>query len=219
MDYRYVPHLLSFTVHKLSDGNYEQSFASYKFWFDIGLEYSELPPDKIFHDIRNQCIRSAARALDRDGLLHPTAHLIIRFASDAESDSTLAPHAAGLQRRLCKWTLADFFEKSCRCFLCPLKGMIDTTLAVDANLIAAWANLGCVEETDIRDRILQSLTAFPSLDGAQADAIIVLFRTAGATFEAHTDPLVVDRCFELLKSHYDSNPKKRKLVQARMPPR
>jgi hypothetical protein len=34
-------------------------------------------------------------------LIHPTAHSILRFASDAESDRILAPHNSGLQRRLC----------------------------------------------------------------------------------------------------------------------
>ena len=33
------------------------------------------------------------------------------------------------------------------------------------------------------------------------DALIILFKLAGATFEAYADPSVVDRCFELLKGH------------------
>ena len=58
--------------------------------------------------------------------------------------------------------------------------------ALDSNLIAQWANLGYVEETAIRNRILQSLISFRKLYDHQADAMIVLFKIAGATFEAYT---------------------------------
>ena len=40
----------------------------------------------------------------------------------------------------------------------------------------------------------------------QADALIILFKLAGATFEAYADPSVVDRCFELLQGHKYHNP-------------
>ena len=76
----------------------------------------------------------------------------------------------------------------------------------DATLIAHWANLGFVEEAAIHDHILQSLTSHTMLYDHQADALIVLFKLAGATFETSADPSVVDRCFELLKGHSYSPP-------------
>ena len=100
---------LNSVVETLSDENYEQSLALYRLWFDIGLTYCQNPPDKIFEDIWNN--RGSGEVLPKDGkLFHPTAHLVIRFASDAESDNALAPHTAGLQSRLCTRTLKDFFE-------------------------------------------------------------------------------------------------------------
>ena len=61
--------------------------------------------------------------------------------------------------------------------------------ALDPNLIAQWANLGYVEETAIRNRILQSLISFRKLYDHHADAMIILFKIAGATFEAYrADP-------------------------------
>ena len=85
-----------------------------------------------------------------------------------------------------------------------------------ANLIASWANLGYVEESAIHDHILRSPTSFPKLCDHQASAIIVLFKIAGATFEAYADPSVVDRCFQLLKNHYSCNTVKGRLAQVRV---
>ena len=65
------------------------------------------------------------------------------------------------------------------------------------------ANLGYVEETTIRDHILQSLISHPKLYKFQADALIILFKLAGATFAKYSDPAVVDGCFELFKVHYE----------------
>ena len=69
----------------------------------------------------------------------------------------------------------------------------------------------------------QSLISQPALWDHQADALIILFKLAGATFEAYADPSVVDRCFELLKGKYQSGdgyhgPRvKRGLIQVRTP--
>ena len=89
--------------------------------------------------------------------------------------------------------------------------------AVDSNLIARWANSGHVDQATIRNHILQSLISHPKLYDHQADALIILFKIAGATFEAYADPSVVDRCFELLKNYYDRNSVKGRLVQVRPP--
>ena len=85
----------------------------------------------------------------------------------------------------------------------------------NTNLIARYINLGYLEQAVIRNQILQSLTSHPRLGDHQADALIILFKLAGATFEAYADPSVVNRCFKLLKGHsyhnqyrvkYESNP-------------
>jgi len=85
------------------------------------------------------------------------------------------------------------------------------------NFIARWANLGFVKEAVIRDHILQSLISHPKLYDHQADALIILFKLAGATFETYADPSVVDRCFQLLQGHYTRNSEKRKMVQVHTP--
>ena len=65
----------------------------------------------------------------------------------------------------------------------------------------------------IRNRILQSLISFPKLYDHQANAMIILFKIAGATFEAYAGLSVVDRCFERLKNHYSPDSVKGRLVQ------
>ena len=76
----------------------------------------------------------------------------------------------------------------------------------DANLIAHWTNLGYVNEAAIRNHILQSLISHSKLYDHQANALIILFKLAGATFGAYVDPSVVDRCFKLLQDHKYHNP-------------
>ena len=140
----------------------------------------------------------------RGQLIHSTAHLILRFASDAESDHILAPHSSRLQSRLSTRALQDFFGNNI--MATQGRSYPEDTYST-TNLIAHWANLGYVEETAIRDHILQSLISHPKLYDHQAHALIILFKLAGATFEAYVDSSVVDRCFELLKNHrvYDPN--------------
>jgi len=93
------------------------------------------------------------------------------------------------------------------------------TFLTNVNLIAHWANLGYVEEEVIRDQILQSLVSRPILHDHQVDALIILFKLAGATFGAYTDPSVVGCCFELLKGlcNRTQNLMKRELIQVRTP--
>jgi hypothetical protein len=240
----------------LSDRNYKQPPAFYLLWSDIGQTYFEIPSDQILNAIwnkrptdvtitkRNQSqsyIQSSygypSQELDHIShkLIHPTAHSILRFASDAESDLILAPQNSGLQRRLCAKTLQDFFSSNLTAVLQSTdawreelrercqgeyiqKNQKDTLQGFygDANFIAHWANLGYVEEAAIRNHILQSLISHPKLHGHQADALIILFKLAGATFEAYVDPAVVDRCFELLKDNYTSDSTDWVLFQVRV---
>ena len=209
---------LALAIEKLSDQNYEQPLALYSLWFDIGLTYLQITPDQIFNDFWKIFNRGAQTVSHKDGkFIHPTAHLVIRFAGDAESNSVLAPHIAGLQTRLCRNSLHEFFRVNLGCgnqgyddWINPLIGR--------ANLVAGWANLGCVEESAIHNHILQPLICepLPKLRDYNADVIITLFKIAGATFEAYADPSVVDRCFELLKDHYSRDTVKGRLVQVRV---
>jgi hypothetical protein len=207
-------------IPKISKENYEQSFAFYRFWFDIGQTYHQIPTDLTFNTIFDNR-EGVSIDLGRSRLIHTTAHLITRFASEAESDPILAPHNAGLQSRLCTRILQEWFNdnlKSVRCVETGSWAGYKGCFHADANFIAHWANLGCVEEAAIRNHILQSLISHSKLYNHQANALIILFKLAGATFGAYADPSVVDRCFELLKGHYSGNPVKWKLVQVRTYP-
>ena len=91
---------LGLVIHNLSDENYAESLASYRFWLGIGQIYYQTPPDQIFEVIWNN--RAVSSSIDPGSgrLIHPTAHLIVRFASDAESGHLLFPQISGLQSRL-----------------------------------------------------------------------------------------------------------------------
>ena len=189
---------LGLAVHQLSDENYAHSLAFYRFWLDIGQTYHPIPSDQILDAIWNNRGTSSSMIDPAKGkLIHSTAHLIVRFASDAESDHFLAPHGSGLRSRLCARILREFFSGNQR----AARSELAVNFYADANLLAYWANLGYVEEAAIRNHILQSLISYPKLHDHQADALIILFKLAGPTFEAYADPSVVDRCFELLKDH------------------
>jgi hypothetical protein len=212
---------LDSVVSKLSDESYEQSFALYRFWFDIGQTYHQIPSDLVSNTILSNRATGSINP-GRGELIHTTAHLTVRFANDVESDRILALHNVGLQSRLCAGILQYFFRNNLEIVWDVDRGASDYNwdcsleyFYTNTNLIARWANLGYVEEAAIRDRILQSLITYPKLYDHQADALIILFKLAGATFEAYADPSVVDRCFKLLKDHYSGNSVKRKLVQVR----
>ena len=105
---------LGTVVRKLSDDNYAQSLEFYRFWFGIGQTYHRTPPGQIFDAIWNNSGTSSSMIDPRKGkLVHSTAHLVIRFSSDAES-GLLAPHNSGLQNRLCARTLREFFSSNLR---------------------------------------------------------------------------------------------------------
>ena len=208
-----IDNALRSAIHQLSDDNYAHSLAFCRLWFDIGQTHDKTASDRIFDAILlNRGTGSSMIDPSKGKLIHSTAHLIVRFASDIESDHLLSPHNSGLQSRLCARTLREFFDSNVGA--CGGNG-IGGNICVDANLIAHWANLGYVEEAVIRNHILQSLISHPKLFDHQADALVILFNLAGATFEAYADPSVIDRCFELLKDHryhnqdletYNANP-------------
>ena len=210
---------LDSVLPKISDQNYEQSFAFYRSWFDIGQTYHQIPSDLTFNVILGNR-RTKSLSVGCGGLIHPTARLITRFASDAESDPILAPHNAGLQSRLCTRILQGWFNDILGAVQCVETGSWDNyngCVRGDTNLIAHWANLGYVGEATIHNHILQSLISHPKLYDHQADALIILFKLAGATFGAYADPSVVDRCFKRLNGHYSGHVGRRKQIQVRVP--
>ena len=202
-------------INDISEQNYDRTFASLRFWFEVTQTYSQKYPDQIFDTLFNGRGTHGVKAKSGE-TIHSTAHLIVRFAGDAESDSTLAPYAIGLQNRLCTRILQEFFWDGMG--IVRLKDLgpgcsMDGFLA-GVNFIAHWANLGYIEESAIRNHILQSLISHPAkLYDHQALALIILFKLAGTTFEKYVDPSVVDRSFELLKGHYSNNPIGNRLVQ------
>ena len=193
-----IEEALGFAVGELSDENYEQSLAFYRFWCETGGAYLETPSDKIFDAIWNRRGGRSSINPSCGKLFHASAHLILRFAKGAESDDILAPHSSGLQDRLCARILREFSTDN---LMISRYGRDATNFYADVNLIAHWANLGHVGEAAIRNHILQSLLAHPKLYTHQVYALIILFKLAGGTFEAYVDPSVVDRCFEHLKAH------------------
>jgi len=219
--------LLSAIWRMLSDPNYEQSLAFYRLWVDIGQTYFQISSDQMIGAIwNNRAVRPivsisthcgsshptrGAYNLDLNTLIRPNAHLAHRFASDAESDHTIAPHNARLQSRPYTRALRGFFDDNSMIVrykeIYAAGGVwsystdVLDCFCVNTNLVARWANLGYVDEPAIRNHILQSLISYPTLYDHQADALVILFKLAGATFEAYADPSVVDRCFELLKDY------------------
>jgi len=215
-----VGEALGFTVRDLSDQNYAQSLAFFRFWTDIGQIYQQPPPDQIFDAFWNNRTGSSFSPSGGNGeLIHSTAHMFLRFASDVESDHILAPHSSGLRSRLCARSLQELFTINLETVSYKMRGYGNNGpdgFFADANLIAHSANLGYVEEAAIRNHILQSLISHPRLYDHQAYALIILFKLAGSTFEAYADRSVVDRCFELLKNQYaGGNSVRMKLVQVR----
>jgi hypothetical protein len=207
---------LSALVDALSEENYDETFAWFRFWLNFGSEHAT--HINVQARVDDTILRLVQPEYVRQRLIHPTAHLLIRFIGDLEADHTISRHAQGLHMRLCKSTLCSFFSENFD--LIGPWGPDDPTdsFLINVNLIARWANLGYVEEETIRDHILQSLIPRPILYDHQADALIIIFKLAGATFGAYTDPSVIDRCFDLLKGCYGRDRVKAKLLQV-FPPR
>ena len=207
---------LGLLVRDISEENYDQSFACYRLWSEISQTYSQNHSDQVFDSIYNRTSSAIDNSCGK--LIHPTAHLILRFTSDAESDRILSPQSVGLRSRLCARILQDFFEKN---MVVIQDWQSWATFYANANFVAHLANLGYVEEAAIRDHILQSLISHPTLYYHQATAVIILFKLAGPTFAKYADPAVVDRCFELLNDYRLRNPSYAigKLILVRVVPR
>ena len=200
---------LGSALESLSDKSYEKSLAHFRFWFEIEQTYSQIPSDLIFDTICEYRWKGHSQS----GGFCPTAHLIPRFVNDVESDPILAPHSAGLRSRFCTKILQNFFDTDLGTVYAN-SGMPEKSFYMDVNAIAHCANLGYMEEDTIRNHILQSLISHDQLHHHQAHALANLFKIAGATFRAYVDPVVIDRCFELLKNHKDNHSVYKNLLQA-----
>ena len=220
---------LTSVINKLSDEGYEQSLASCRLWFDIECAYPEiLDHDQISDAIWDgRC--SSAVAPGEGKLFHPTAHLFLRFTSDAESGYVFGPQSRELQDRLRSRTLRNFFTNNMEIvrhrdreqaqlsqWERDMADNFSIMFITDSNFIALWTNSGFAGETTIRNHVLQSLISHPKRYDHQVDALIVLFKIAGATLEAYVEPSVVDRCFELLKNHYPLETVKSNMAQVRV---
>ncbi|KAF9646043.1 hypothetical protein BDM02DRAFT_3189167 [Thelephora ganbajun] len=201
---------LSNLVRNLSEENYDQSLAQYCYWLDVGTVYGHIGHDQVYNDAQ-QILRSDSVGHEWR-LIHPTAHLFFRFVGDMES-KIVPGDASEFHKQHCTRTLASCFDMIHHCPY--LTSGSSPPLLTSMNLVAHYANLGFVEEALIRNYIIQPLIKIthPKLYDPQADALIILFKLAGATFENYVDPSVVDRCFELLKNHYLRGSVSYKLVQ------
>ena len=224
-----IERALRSVVGKITDRDYKQSLACFRFWSNIGQTYCQFPHhprgpgypkalsdhilDAIWHNVTATSIDPGCGKL-----VHPTAHLILRLARDVESDHLLAPHVDGLQARLRTRILLLFFGNN----LTLIQGEDDDPndpkdFCAATNLIAHCVNLGHMEEDAIRDHILQSLITHPNLYNHQADGLIILFKLAGSAFEKYADPSVVNRCFKLLKDYDCRDSTKMELIEVRIP--
>ena len=194
--------LLGSIITDLSEENYELSFTQYRFLFEIARTYSQIPPDLIFDTIWKQIKNHKFPSLNNWGISFPASPLILCFARDAESDSTLSSHSAGLKSRLFANVLTEFFDHGLGVLYGGNGPSSDYLL--DVNFIAHGVNLGYIEETVIHEHILQFLiggTTHPAQYHCRVFALCVLLKIAGATFDAYADSSVVDRCIELLKGY------------------
>ena len=175
---------LGILISSISEQNYDRTLACYRLWFEITRAYSQNHPDQVYDSFSHN--RGAHSGSGK--LIHSTAHLILRFACDAESDSTLSPHTIGLQNRFCARILQEFFEGNMgiiRDKSCGQDYVLSPFLA-DVNFIAHWANLGCLEESPIRHCIVTKQTRSSSCSNLRVQnlrsMLVLRWLTAASNF-------------------------------------
>ena len=204
-------------LKNLSEKNYDESLAQYCFWSNIGSAHGHISRYNVGDSLWQ--IAQPSTLNHPKEVIHPTVHLLIRFIKGMEADQKLSRYTIGLHERRCASGLYAFFEDNISLVRAEQSyGNRTSTFLTNVNLIAHWANLGYVAEEIIRGQILQSLISYPKLYSHQADALIILFKLAGATFEAYADPPVVNRCFESLRGRNSRDPAREKLIQVRVSP-
>ena len=212
-------------VHNLSGENYEETFAQYRFWFDVGSAHGHINDQyEVANDLA-EIARSDSSRHGRGEIIHPSIHLYLRFLQDVEADATISRQGPRIKQSFAAtvdWCFeenlsvadhSDFVDENR--YASYVEELVRRQVEFNRriNLVACWANLGHIKKVVIRDHILQSLSSHPKLYDHQADAIIILFKIAGATFGTIADPSVVDRCLELLKNHSSHNTSRSRLVQ------
>lgn len=189
---------LGSTIANLSDHNYETSLTYLRFWFEVGQTYFQLPADMIFDTI----YAYRASGAPYNVTIYPKTGLTLRLVDDIESDPAFAPHCAGFRSRFCAKILQSFFDNDMGVVY---SGSSYTSAPdiyyVDVNYIAYCVNLGYIGEKTIRNHILQSLFSHTKMHQHQVTALAILFKLAGATFEAYADPAAINRCFEILNEY------------------
>ena len=189
---------LGLTITNLSDQNYEKSLTYFRFWFEVGHTHLQLHADQIFDMI----YEGRASGLSNYASVYPKTALILRLINSLESDPTLAPECAGFRNLFCYKILQNFFDNDMGAVLSNSSyNAVPNGYYADVNYVAHCANFGYMEETTIRNHILQSLVSHTRMLEHQVTALAILFKIAGATFEAYADPAVVNRCFEIFNDN------------------
>jgi len=199
-------------LHGLSEKNYDRKFSAYRFWVELGAAHGGVSDHQLYNNIlsvadtmfdaitlkwKHIADSSPPQYTGEGELIHSNIHLLLRFITDAERDPVLSTYAIGLHDRLCRESLEQFFRHSLDHIA---GGEAPPEFYARVNLIAHWVNLGHVSLEDIRDHILQSLTFLhPTVRSYQLNSMMILLKIAGATFAAHVDPSVMDRCYDLIK--------------------
>ena len=191
--------LLSGLLDDLSEENYEQTVSEYRFWMKFGVTHGWIRDDLLFDDIWNRMYTDLVYPTS-DRLIHPTAHLLIRFIADVGLDPALSAYVSSTHDRLCRVSLEGSVDNN----LSFMSGnrWHDNRLGrfyTNVNILAHHINLGYLNLEDVRDRILQSLAFHPTVHPHQFNSLVILLKISGATFAAYVDPSVMERCCDLLK--------------------
>lgn len=195
-----IPPYLRKLVSNLSEENYERTISDYRFWRGIGAMHGWIPDDQLHDDIMGNMNIRLVHPYSQQ-LIHRTSRLIVQFITDVEPDSVSSTH-----ERLCHSTLRSFFADNLDFdSRASLEHYELARIYTNANFLAHWVNLGCLNVEDVRDHILQSLYSRPIPHAYQLNSLYVLLKIAGATFSAYVDPVVMARCLVVLEScglHY-----------------
>ena len=194
-------------LFSLSEENYDSTFSAYRHWIELEATRVGVTSQKPYNDVlgstRPNLISlpyyTDSSCQQVEGvLIHSNAQLLLRFVTDAEQDPTLSTYAVGLHERLCCSTLDEFFKQTVG-YQSGNPSIQLSEFYTRTNLIAHWVNLGYVRLENIRDRILQSLTMYPTVHPYLLNSLLILLKISGATFAAYADPSVMDHCCDLVK--------------------
>ena len=189
---------LGLIITNLSDQNYEKSLTYFRFWSEVGQTHFQLPSDAIFNII----YEGRASGISSYASVYPKTSLILGLIDSIESDPALALQCAGFQNLFCVKILQNFFDNDMGAVLSNSSyNSVPNSYYADVNYVAHCANSGHAGENTIRSHILQSLVSHTRIQEHQVSALAILFKIAGATFEAYVDPAVINRCFEIFNGH------------------